>query len=102
MRSAGLRNGYMLLVFVLSAVFLNGVIILGNDLIAQAADVVLGGQQMDFAAFVVPLLWMTVLGTVAAYLKSISGNHYSAMVQRDVRASLGRHLVRLPFSYFDE
>lgn len=99
---AGLRNGYMLLLFIIYAVFLNEIIILGNDLIAQTADKVLGGEQMQITGFPVPLLWMTVLGTAAAYLKSISGNHYSAMVQRDVRASLGRHLVRLPFSYFDE
>ena len=102
MVKAGLRNGYMLLLFIIFSVFLNEVIILGNDLIAQAADKVLGGEQMQFTGFLVPLLWMTALGTAAAYLKSISGNHYSAMVQRDVRASLGRHLVRLPFSYFDE
>lgn len=99
---AGLRNGYMLLLFIIFAVFLNEIIILGNDLIAQTADKVLGGEQMQISGFLVPLLWMTALGTAAAYLKSISGNHYSAMVQRDVRASLGRHLVRLPFSYFDE
>lgn len=99
---AGLRNGYMLLLFIIFAVFLNEIIILGNDLIAQTADKVLGGEQMQITGFLVPLLWMTALGTAAAYLKSISGNHYSAMVQRDVRASLGRHLVRLPFSYFDE
>lgn len=88
--------------FILFAVFLIEIIILGNDLIAQTADKVLGGEQMQITGFLVPLLWMTALGTAAAYLKSISGNHYSAMVQRDVRASLGRHLVRLPFSYFDE
>lgn len=99
---AGLRNGYMLLLFIIFAVFLNEIIILGNDLIAQTADKVLGGEEMQITGFLVPLLWMTALGTAAAYLKSISGNHYSAMVQRDVRASLGRHLVRLPFSYFDE
>lgn len=99
---AGLRNGYMLLLFILFSVFLNEIIILGNDLIAQTADKVIGGEQMQITGFLVPLLWMTALGTAAAYLKSISGNHYSAMVQRDVRASLGRHLVRLPFSYFDE
>ncbi len=99
---AGFRNGYMLLLFILSAVGLNEIILLGNDLIAQAADGVLDGQQVDFSTFIIPLLWMIVLGTAASYCKSIFGNHYSAMVQRDVRASLGKHLVRLPFSYFDE
>lgn len=99
---AGVRNAYMLLLFVLFSVLLNEVIILGNDLVAQAADEVLGGQQIDFAAFIMPLVWLTALGSVAAYVKSISGSYYSAMVQRDVRASLSGHLVRLPFSYFDK
>lgn len=99
---AGVRNAYMLLLFVLFSVLLNGVIILGNDLVAQAADKVLGGQQIDFAAFIMPLVRLTALGTAAAYVKGISGSHYSAMVQRDVRASLSEHLVRLPFSFFDE
>lgn len=99
---AGVRNAYMLLLFVLFSVLLNGVIILGNDLVAQAAGKVLGGQQIDFAAFIMPLVRLTALGTAAAYVKGISGSHYSAMVQRDVRASLSGHLVRLPFSYFDE
>lgn len=99
---AGVRNGYMLLLFIIFSVVLNEIVLVGNDLIAQAADGVLGGQQVDFAAFMAPLLWMIALGTAAAYLKSISGSHYSAMVQRDVRASLGKRLVKLPFSYFDE
>lgn len=99
---AGVRNAYMLLLFVLFSVLLNGVVILGNDLVAQAADKVLGGQQIDFAAFIMPLVRLTALGTAAAYVKGISGSHYSAMVQRDVRASLSGHLVRLPFSFFDE
>lgn len=99
---AGVRSAYMLLLFVLFSVLLNGVIILGNDLVAQAADKVLGGQQIDFAAFIMPLVRLTALGTAAAYVKGISGSHYSAMVQRDVRASLSGHLVRLPFSFFDE
>ncbi len=102
MVKAGLRNGYMLLLFILFSFGLNKIIIMGNDFIAKAADLMLSGQPVDFSSFMVPLLWMIALGTLAAYLKSISGSHYSAMVQRDVRASLGEHLMKLPFSYFDE
>lgn len=70
---AGFRNGYMLLLFILSAVGLNEIILLGNDLIAQAADGVLGGQQVDFSTFIIPLLWMIVLGTAASYCKVFLG-----------------------------
>ncbi len=102
MVKAGLRNGYMLLLFILFSFGLNKIIIMGNDFIAKATDLMLSGQPVDFSSFIVPLLCMIALGTLAAYLKSISGSHYSAMVQRDVRASLGEHIMKLPFSYFDE
>lgn len=102
MVKAGIRNGYMLLLFMIFAFVLNEVVIAGNDLIAEAADLMLSGRPVQLSDLIVPLLWMIVLGTAAAYLKSICGNHYSAMVQRDVRTSLGKHLLRLPFSYFDE
>lgn len=102
MVKAGIRNGYMLLFFLICSVVLNEIVILGNDFIAEATDLVLCGEQVYFSGFIVPLLWMIVLGTVITYLKSIFGNHYSAMVQREVRTSLVRHLIRLPFSYFDE
>ena len=45
---AGLRNGYMLLLFILAAVGLNEIILLGNDLIAQAADEVRAGSRLIF------------------------------------------------------
>lgn len=102
MVKAGLRNGYMLLLFILFSFILNEVVILGNDLIAEATDLMLSGQPVNFSEFMAPLLWMVALGTAAAYLKSISGKHYSAAVQKEVRISLGRHLMKLPFSYFDE
>ena len=102
MVKAGIRNGYMLLLFLIFSFVLNEVVILGNDLIAEATDLMLIGQPVNFSEFIVPLLWMVALGTLAAFLKSISGKHYSATVQKEVRISLGRHLMKLPFSYFDE
>ena len=102
MVKASIHNGYMLFLFLVFSVVQNEMIVLGNDFIAEATDSMLCGQQVYFSEFMIPLLWMVVFGTVAAYLKSIFGNHYSAMVQREVRVSLGRHLIRLPFSYFDE
>lgn len=102
MVKAGLRNGYLLLFFLISSFVLNEIVIMGNDFIAQATDLMLSGGQVSSSEFIVPLLWMIALGTAVAYLKSIFGNHYSAMVQREVRTSLGRHLLRLPFPYFDE
>lgn len=102
MVKAGLRKGYMLLLFILFSFILNEIILVGNNLIAKATDAMLSGRPVDFSEFIMPLLLMVALGTAISYLKSVSGNHYSAVVQREVRFFLGRHLQRLPFSYFDE
>lgn len=102
MVKAGLRNGHMLLLFIVCSFVLNEIVIVGNDLIAEAIDLMLSEQPVYFVEFMIPLLWMIVLGAVVAYLKSITGSQYSTMVQREVRVSLGKHLVKLPFSYFDE
>ena len=74
MVKAGIRNGYMLLLFIIFSFILNEVIIAGNDFIAKATDLLLSGEQVYFSEFITPLFWMIVLGTVAAYLKSIFGN----------------------------
>lgn len=102
MVKAGLRHGYLLVLFIIFSFVMNEVVIIGNDLIAKATDTMLSGGRVYFSRFIVPLLVMVAVGTAAAYLKSICGSHYSAAVQKDVRISLGRHLLRLPFPYFDE
>lgn len=97
-----LRHGYMLLLFIIFSFILNEIIIIGNDFIAHATDLMLSGQPVFFSEFLLPLLWMIILGTIVSYLKSIFGKHYSSMVQNDIRTSLGQHLLKLPFSYFDK
>lgn len=102
MVKTGLRNGYLLLLFIIFSFILNETIIIGNDFIAEATDQMLSGQEIYFSEFIIPLICMIILGTIAAYLKSIFGKQYSSTVQKDVRLSLGNHLLKLPFSYFDE
>ena len=96
------RKGYLLIFFVILSFVSSEIVILGNDYIATAADAMFVGEPIHFSEFIVPLLVLVVLGTITAYFKSISGKHYSAAVQKEVRTFLGNHLVRLPFSYFDE
>lgn len=102
MVKASFRNGYLLFFFVILSFISSEIIILGNDYIATAADTMFAGEPIHFSAFIIPLLVLVVLGTITAYFKSISGKHYSAAVQKEVRSFLGNHLVCLPFSYFDE
>lgn len=102
MVKAGLRNSYLLVLFLLFSYAMNKAVIMGNEIIAKVIDTMLSGQQVVFSAYMLPLLWIAAIGTAAAYFVSISGSHYSAAVQRDVRESLGAHLMKLPFSYFDQ
>ena len=97
----GIRHGLLLIFYLITAVVLNEIVILGNDYIADATDWVLAGETLRIGNFLAPLLCMTAAGTVVAYLKSFSGNQYSAVVQRDARNAISKHLIMLPFSYFD-
>ena len=81
MAKAGLRYGHLLLLFLLFSFVLNEVVLLGNDLIAQATDRMLSGEQVYFPEVALPLLWLVALGTFAACLKSLFGKKYSAAVQ---------------------
>ena len=55
MVKAGLRNWYMLLLFVIISFVLNEIIIIGNDFIAKAIDLLLSGKQVYFSEFIIPL-----------------------------------------------
>lgn len=92
----------MLLFFIVFSFVSSEILVIGNDYISTAADAVLSGEAIQLSTFMIPLLAMVVLGTISAYLKGIFGKQYSAMVQRDMRSFLGKHLTRMSFSYFDE
>lgn len=98
----GLRHAMVLVVFLLMFVVLNEIVIQGNDYIADATDCMLMGQEVNLKSLLLPLLCMIVVGTLVAYLAKLSRAHYSSLVQRDVREELARHLLDLPYSYFDE
>lgn len=98
----GMRHGWLLVLYIVSAIVINVVVIAGNDYLSKATDTLLGGGVVDFGEFYVPLTVMIILGTVMSFVKSICGNNYSARVQRDVRSRIGEHLLKLPYSYYDE
>ena len=101
-----IKHAGFLMIYMILSIVLSEIIIVGNDYIAKAADRMLAGETFIFQeflhTFLFPLGMMILLGGIVAYGKSLSGNHYSALVQRDVREKLGEHLIKLPFSYFDE
>lgn len=98
----GLQHGLLFILYMITAFLLNSILIAGNDFIAKATDTMLSGNTVNFSSFFVPLMLMVVTGTIVAYVKSLCGSNYSARVQRSVREKLGKHLLELPYSYFDE
>lgn len=98
----GLRFSPLLITYMILAAILTQIIIRGNDYIARAMDLVLTGEEVQLDTFLLPLLGMIILGTAVAFGKSISGNYYSALVQRELRGTLAEHLLDMPFCYFDE
>lgn len=98
----GIKHVGLLTIYVIMSIILSDIVIRGNDYIAEATDSVLVGQMIAMENLLIPLLAMIVIGTIVAYIKSLSRNHYSSLVQRDVRERLAGHLLKLPYSYFDE
>lgn len=100
------KHAGFLVIYLILSLALSELIIVGNNYIAQATDRMLAGDMPAFKdfchTFLYPLAAVILAGGLASYGKSLSGSHYSALVQRDVRKKLGEHLLALPFSYFDE
>ncbi len=98
----GAKHGLLLLIYVVAATILNAVVISGNEYLARATDSLLGGETVQFQDFFLPLTIMIVAGTIMSYVQSLSGNNYSAKVQKDIKSKIGAHLLKLPYSYYDE
>ncbi|HIT41491.1 MAG TPA: ABC transporter ATP-binding protein [Candidatus Caccovicinus merdipullorum] len=99
---ASIRYVFLLGISVILAVLLNGIVIAGNDRVAQAADRIFAGQAVDMGKLLVGLSGLAVWGAVFSFGKSLSAGHYSALVSRRVRKQLGEHLLKLPCACFDE
>ena len=97
-----IRHSIFLLLYIIMSAILSEIVIAGNDYIAAATDRMFAGEVVAFQNFSYSLAGMIAIGSIFACGKSLCGNHYSALVQRDVREKLGEHLLKLPFSYFDE
>lgn len=99
---AGQKHGWLLLCYIVLAFMLNQIVIYGNDYLAKAADEVLLGNKVVLVSLLKPLMLMVVLGSAAAFGKSFCAGVYNAVVQRDVRDILSRHLLRLPLHCFEK
>ena len=113
-----IKHSIFLIIYIIMSALLSEIVIAGNNYIAVTTDRMLAGERIVLQNMLhnfspirqlvkradvwFPLAGMIVAGSITAYGKSLSGNHYSALVQKEVRERLGEHLLKLPFSYFDE
>ena len=93
---------WLLLCYMALAFLLNQIIIHGNDVIAKAADEVLGGHQIALDGLLKTLVVLALAGAVAAFGKSFCSSVYNAVIQRDIKNRLCQHILGLPLKYFDK
>ena len=98
----GFKHGKYLIIYIITSFLLSLILITGNDYIATATDTIFAGKEVVFGEFIWPLVAMIVAGTIVAFVKSLSRDTYSTKNQQTIRNNLQHHLVKLPFSYFDE
>ena len=68
---ASIRYVFLLGISVILAVLLNGIVIAGNDRVAQAADRIFAGQAVDMGKLLVGLSGLAVWGAVFSFGKSL-------------------------------
>ncbi|MCM1046104.1 MAG: ABC transporter ATP-binding protein/permease [Candidatus Gastranaerophilales bacterium] len=74
----------------------------GNNLIGAAVDELLAGEEVEYASFLLFLLMLTVVGTLAAFFKSLAASFFSIRVQTRYKSLVAQKLYRLEYRYFDD
>lgn len=89
--------GYILFSYVLTQVTVSG-----SNRIAKVTDGLFAGEEIIVSKLLAPFLVLTLIGTIAAYAKSLLKNTFSVNVQTKMKNMTVEKLVRLPYRYFDE
>lgn len=95
------KHWYMCVVYIVFSYVLTQVIIDGSSRIAAAADTLFAGGIIDLRELLMPFLVLMLVGTAAAFFKSLSKNAFSINMQTDIRNMLMEKLVKLPYSFLD-
>lgn len=93
---------YICMAYVLFSYVLTQVIVAGSERIAVATDSLFEGESIDLMELLVPFGVLVFLGTVAAFLKSLSKNTFSINIQTDIRNLIMKRIVKFKYEYFDE
>jgi ATP-binding cassette subfamily B protein len=100
--SGALHELHWFFLQMLMAYALTKVVVRGNELIAGAVDTLLAGEHVVFSSFALQLIVMILIGTIAAFVKSITAGIFGINVQKAFRSKVIDKLVKLEYKYFDE
>ncbi len=96
------RYWYLFAVYIVMSYTLTQVLVSGSRRIASATDSLFAGEQLILSDLIQPFLVLTVIGTLAAFIKSIMKNTFSINVQTAIKNMTTKKLVRIQYSYFDQ
>ncbi len=88
--------------YVLFSYALTLIVVEGSERIATATDDLFAGKNIDLRGLLVPFMVLVLLGTVAAFVKSLSKNTFSINIQTDIRNLIMTKIVKFRYEYFDE
>lgn len=91
---------FFLLELVLAYV-LSKIMVMGNAIIAEAIDIMLSGEGVEYERFIVLFLLMTVVGFVVAFFKSITTSMFAIKVQTRYRTLVAKKIYHLHYRFFD-
>lgn len=92
---------YLFGAYIVMSYILTQVVVDGSSRIAKITDRLFAGETVVLGSMLMPFIWLTLIGTIAAFFKSYLQNTYSVNVQAGIKNMTVKKLVRLQYSYFD-
>ncbi len=96
------RYWYICASYVLLSFVLTQVVVEGSGRIADATDSLFAGELIDLKSLMLVFGVLVLVGTVAAFFKSLSKNTFSINIQTDLRNLIMRKIVGFRYEYFDD
>ncbi|MDO4300159.1 MAG: ABC transporter ATP-binding protein [Clostridia bacterium] len=97
-----LKNIFVFLGALVSALLLTKVTINGLDIISKSIDNLLSGNKIIFVEFIIPLVIYTIIAVICAFVKVYFSRLYAVKIMRDLRNLVVKKLISLEYSYYDD
>ena len=95
------KHWYLFCMYIIMSYIITQVVVDGSNRIAKITDRLFTGEPIVLGSIIVPFLYLTIVGTIAAFIKSYTQNTFSVKVQVGVKTMIIKKLVRMQYGYFD-